>query len=79
MAQPSGALSPGGGDVNPPGSSRVPLGRLLGGGEPDTGMPLPLGGSRVAAVEGGAAVRVIDLGRGQAGLGQGFSHSVRQG
>lgn len=28
----------------------------------------------MAAVEGGAAVRVIDLGRGQAGLGQGVLH-----
>lgn len=33
----------------------------------------------MAAVEGGAAVRVIDLGRGQAGLGQGFSLLSPQG
>ena len=43
------------------------------------GQPLATGRPRVAAVEGGAAVRVIDLGRGQAGLGQGFSCLSPQG
>lgn len=60
-------------------SSRVPLGRLLGVVSRTQGQPLATGRPRVAAVEGGAAVRVIDLGRGQAGLGQGFSLLSPQG
>lgn len=43
------------------------------------GQPLDTGRPRVVIVEGGAAARVIDLGRGQAMLGHGFSLLSPQG